>query len=375
MTQQSTSTPQKLTYCSIISELLLRDPRGNIIPVFQAQLVLNHQSNAVSSCYLNFEVEPECYQKIDIDQLFNLKSEIRGNFIGEKFSPHSNIAIAASLRSDLVPRLAEYINDINGASEYLVNLIQAQPDEPLISTESWLALAVQQQQETEKLGYRTLWSYLEPLTTSLEQLQEEELLEAMLNFLRENTDVSSMTQEVTEDTIKLFFKEISSLLKDEETPSNQENLERKGLFETAVNFFVENEWIIYLIKGKPVFYTNFKGNSGEWRCCGQVNEAQQQFIFYSLSPMNVPDYKRGVMAEFLTRANYGLVVGNFEMDLDNGQVLYKTAIDVEGDRLSSALIKQLVVANLATMDKYLPGIFHLLYNEVSPSEAIARIEL
>ena len=80
------------------------------------------------------------------------------------------------------------------------------------------------------------------------------------------------------------------------------------------------------------------------------------------------------MAEFLTRANYGLIIGNFEMDLTDGEVRYKTGIDVEGDRLSAALVKNLVYANVLTMDQYLPGIMRLIYADVSPAEAIVQVE-
>ena len=57
--------------------------------------------------------------------------------------------------------------------------------------------------------------------------------------------------------------------------------------------------------------------------------------------------------KFLIRANYGMMIGNFEMDFTDGEIHYKTSIDVEGDKLSSALIKRLVYANVMMMDEYL----------------------
>lgn len=80
------------------------------------------------------------------------------------------------------------------------------------------------------------------------------------------------------------------------------------------------------------------------------------------------------MAEFLTRANYGLMIGNFEMDFNDGEIRYKTSIDVEGDNLSSALLKQLVYANVMTMDQYLPGIIAVIDGNISPVDANAKIE-
>ena len=54
------------------------------------------------------------------------------------------------------------------------------------------------------------------------------------------------------------------------------------------------------------------------------------------------------IAQFLTPANYGTLIGNFELDFKDGEIRYKTSIDVEGDRLTPALIKRLVYSTLAT---------------------------
>ncbi len=97
-------------------------------------------------------------------------------------------------------------------------------------------------------------------------------------------------------------------------------------------------------------------------------------MFYSLCPVTAPVDKRLVMAEFLTRANYGLTIGNFEMDFDSGEIHYKTSLDVEGDRLSTALVRQLVYANVAIVDRYLPGIMAVIYGNVLPIDAISQIE-
>lgn len=48
------------------------------------------------------------------------------------------------------------------------------------------------------------------------------------------------------------------------------------------------------------------------------------------------------VAEFIARGNFGIVIGNFEIDFSDGEIPYKTSIDVKGDRPSFALIKRLV---------------------------------
>jgi hypothetical protein len=69
------------------------------------------------------------------------------------------------------------------------------------------------------------------------------------------------------------------------------------------------------------------------------------------------------------------VLGNFELDFDNGEICYKTSIDITDDRFNFALIQQLVYTNITIMDQYLPGIQAVLSGKVSPVEAIRAIEL
>ena len=77
---------------------------------------------------------------------------------------------------------------------------------------------------------------------------------------------------------------------------------------------------------------------------------------------------------FCVVAIFGLLIGNFEMDMSDGEVRFKTSIDVEGDRLSTALLRRLVDLNLEMMDKYLPGLHAVIEEGTPPVSAIAAIE-
>ena len=147
-----------------------------------------------------------------------------------------------------------------------------------------------------------------------------------------------------------------------------------GIFDTVVRFFQEDDWHFEQLPEKPILRMGFRGDNGTWRCYAQARERQQQFVFYSVLDINVPEERRQAMAEFLTRANYGLIIGNFEMDFRDGEVRYKTSIDVEGDRLTPALIRTMVYLNVLMMDRYLPGIMKVAYGGGDPAAAIAEIE-
>jgi hypothetical protein len=146
------------------------------------------------------------------------------------------------------------------------------------------------------------------------------------------------------------------------------------VFEAMLKFFREDEWPFTEMEGKTILRTGFSGKNGKWTCFAQAREDQQQLIFYSVCPNAAPEDRRAAAMEFITRANYELVIGNYEMDLRDGEIRYKTSVDVEGTEISSALIRQVVYFNVMTMNKYLPGLMSVLYANVTPEQAIRQIE-
>jgi len=204
----------------------------------------------------------------------------------------------------------------------------------------------------------------EKLLNSLSQKFSTEPIGAVANFLR---DLAEKTPETPlQDTAP------SEPIKTPETIS-QNISSTQTIFQAIVNFFKEDNWPFVQIKGQSALRLAFEGKNGKCDCYAQVRE-QQQFVFYSICPVNAPENKRLAVAEFITRANSGMIIGHFELDFTEGQIRYKTSIDVEDDSLCSALIKRLVYANVMMMDAYLPGIMSVIYGEVTPLDAIAQIE-
>ena len=147
----------------------------------------------------------------------------------------------------------------------------------------------------------------------------------------------------------------------------------RSLFAAAQRFFAEDNWTAVQV-GDAVLQMTFRGKNGQWMCFAQAREELRQFIFYSVSPFNVPPDKRPALAEYITRANYGLIIGNFELDIEDGELRYKTSLDVETADLTPGLIRPLVYANVITLDRYLPGALAILYGNTLPEEAITRAE-
>lgn len=118
----------------------------------------------------------------------------------------------------------------------------------------------------------------------------------------------------------------------------------------------------------------YSGESGELRCYAIVRVDLEQFLFYAVAGVRVPEERRLAAAEFIIRANYGMRIGNFEMDFRDGEVRYKSSLDFEGELLSDNLIRNAIYPAVQIMDEYLPGLMKVAFGGKSPEEAIREIE-
>jgi hypothetical protein len=146
-----------------------------------------------------------------------------------------------------------------------------------------------------------------------------------------------------------------------------------NIHQAIADYLRNNRWAHEALLGQPAHRVFYQGENGRLICFAQAREEEQQFIFYSYSLENVPAERRQAMAEFIARANYGIVLGNFEIDFSDGEVRFKTSIDVEGSELTPALIEPVMYANVLTMDEYLPGLLAVSQGTATPEEAVNQI--
>lgn len=145
-------------------------------------------------------------------------------------------------------------------------------------------------------------------------------------------------------------------------------------FTTLGEFLAEDGWSPQRVEEKFVYRSYYYGKNAEIRCYAQIRVDLQQFIFYAVATFKVPEEVRSAVAEFITRANYGLRIGNFELDFSDGEVRYKSGLDFENETLTPNLIRYAIYPAVQTLDHYMPGLMKVAFGGVAPVEAIAEIE-
>ena len=147
------------------------------------------------------------------------------------------------------------------------------------------------------------------------------------------------------------------------------------LFQAVTMFFEEMDWPFEHVEGQEgVLQTGYEGANGVFVCFCHCREDAQQILFYVVAHERCPEEYLSAMAEFLTRANFGMLIGNFEMDYSDGEVRYKASIDLEDAGMSNALLRNLVVAASTTFDRYYTGFQAVASGSMSAVEAIVQVE-
>ncbi len=106
-----------------------------------------------------------------------------------------------------------------------------------------------------------------------------------------------------------------------------------------------------------------------------VNESE--YTVYVISPIGADENDKKmlrVMAEFVCRANYGLKNGCFELDMNDGELRYKSYVDCEGGIPSSAVIENSIHCPAAMFRRYSDGILAIIFGATNAKAAVDKCE-
>lgn len=122
--------------------------------------------------------------------------------------------------------------------------------------------------------------------------------------------------------------------------------------------------------------SGFRGQTGGFRLVLFVRQEPAMIGVVVRIPEVAPEAKRPEMAEAIARANYGLAIGCFELDMSDGEIDFRAAIPGPGDRLTREQFRALVGSAMWTCDRYHRAFCRLIYGEdLSPAEVIAEVEM
>ena len=99
------------------------------------------------------------------------------------------------------------------------------------------------------------------------------------------------------------------------------------------------------------------------------------YITYACSTLMVDEEYRSDVAEYITRANFGIKNGNFEMDYQDGQIRYKVYTNYKGlNDFSEDIIEDSLAIPILMFERYGDGLAALLMGFSTPGIEIEKAE-
>lgn len=117
-----------------------------------------------------------------------------------------------------------------------------------------------------------------------------------------------------------------------------------------------------------------KGEHARYGGYAVTDEDHRTAVIYCAFPTRVPAERRPQVGEAITRANYGLRVGGFELDFSDGDLRYRIGMDLNGGELTVEMARNTIGLGVYMCDHYHDALMRVMFAGEEPAVAIERLE-
>lgn len=146
----------------------------------------------------------------------------------------------------------------------------------------------------------------------------------------------------------------------------------------AVRAFLDEEGFRYFFseeRGQFVFDIHMNGKIKFYSYRIIVNEDSYTVNLRAPVGADAEDAEEMTQMEsFVNRANYGLRYGFFELDVSDGELSLKFAVDCEDMEPTQAMVRNSIILPDHLMNKYIDGICAITFGKKTADEAINMCE-
>jgi hypothetical protein len=128
------------------------------------------------------------------------------------------------------------------------------------------------------------------------------------------------------------------------------------MFREVLDFLYADGWPVEpdAFDGVPCIRTRFVGAEDEWDCRARPYDPFGQLAFESVLPITVGPDRLDAVTQLVVRTNWRLLTGAFQLDLDSGELVFRTMVFLsDGVELPEPLCRGLVYSNVLTVDRCL----------------------
>lgn len=105
--------------------------------------------------------------------------------------------------------------------------------------------------------------------------------------------------------------------------------------------------------------------------------SSDKLVIKAMLPLKADEDERAKVGEFLMRANYGLKIGGFDYDYDDGEISYRVSLYCGREEFAPPTYDQidyLLIVSLMMVSKYGDALLKVLFGMAEPEDAINAVE-
>lgn len=144
------------------------------------------------------------------------------------------------------------------------------------------------------------------------------------------------------------------------------------LYQRIAEFLDEDGWKYRFREDNGIICSGFQLENALGAVPLFVDVRSDKYIVFAVPRVKCEPENRFELAEFLTRINYRMIFGDFEMDFSYGKVRFRFPVDCDGVAPSDAMIKRSILMTAAMMNKYGNAICAVM-NGVSAEAAFKKL--
>ena len=132
-------------------------------------------------------------------------------------------------------------------------------------------------------------------------------------------------------------------------------------------------WTTYLAT-PPAAMVDLRGEHALYTCRFFCSEPLDAVVCYTRMPVIIPEPARREAMEFITRANYGLMMGSFELSLDEGHLFFRASCLIQDGVVTTRMVCELANVGIWAFDRYMPKLLEVVYGAITAEEGVKAAE-
>ena len=145
------------------------------------------------------------------------------------------------------------------------------------------------------------------------------------------------------------------------------------LLQHLQDFYAKAEWPMVQVPDQPILTSSYQGTHGQWAFVVVPHEDLGVVTMFCRAPLDSSPDRYDDLTVFLERVNFGLTIGAWVLDREDGEIRFRIGMDASGGDLSNHLLRRFTMLCVTAMDSMVPTLQALIEEGLGAQEALERL--